>query len=306
MTTSERIVNLIAQDISAKDWQVQAVLDLFAEQATVPFIARYRKERTGGLDDAQLRLLEERFLFFKALEERRETIARSIEQQGKMTPEIEAALFGAKTKQALEDIYLPYRVKRRSLATEAKAANLEPLLDVVLGNPQAEVRTLAVGYVKADTAFSTVEDVLKGIRAIFGERITDCTELVSGLRQFVWENASLESVRSNEVEDAEGVFKDYYEYSEPISEIPSHRALALFRGYDRRVLTLSLREDDYIVEHYLNTVFDTLGLAKEHRQAGSWVLNTVQWAWRVKLRPSFSTDLFSQLREQAEKQAIEF
>ena len=145
MTTSERIVNLIAQDISAKDWQVQAVLDLFAEQATVPFIARYRKERTGGLDDAQLRLLEERFLFFKALEERRETIARSIEQQGKMTPEIEAALFGAKTKQALEDIYLPYRVKRRSLATEAKAANLEPLLDVVLGNPQAEVRTLAVG-----------------------------------------------------------------------------------------------------------------------------------------------------------------
>lgn len=305
MTTSERIVNLIAQDISAKDWQVQAVLDLFAEQATVPFIARYRKERTGGLDDAQLRLLEERFLFFKALEERRETIARSIEQQGKMTPEIEAALFGAKTKQALEDIYLPYRVKRRSLATEAKAANLEPLLDVVLGNPQAEVRTLAVGYVKADTAFSTVEDVLKGIRAIFGERITDCTELVSGLRQFVWENASLESVRSNEVEDAEGVFKDYYEYSEPISEIPSHRALALFRGYDRRVLTLSLREDDYIVEHYLNTVFDTLGLAKEHRQAGSWVLNTVQWAWRVKLRPSFSTDLFSQLREQAEKQAID-
>lgn len=304
-TTPDRIVNLIAQDISVQEWQVQAVLDLFAEQATVPFIARYRKERTGGLDDAQLRLLEERFLFFKALEERRETIARTIKQQGKMTPEIEVALLEAKTKQALEDIYLPYRVKRRSLAVEAKEAQLEPLLEAILANPKAEARTLAADYVKTDTAFSTVEDVLKGIRAIFGERIADCTELVSGLRQFVWENASLESVRSNEVEDVEGVFKDYYEYSEPISVIPSHRALALFRGYDRRVLTLSLREDDYIVEHYLDKVFETLALPTEYRQAGSWVLSTVQWAWRVKLRPSFSTDLFSQLREKAEKQAID-
>lgn len=307
MTTdiSERIVHLVAQDISAQPWQVEAVLSLFAERATVPFIARYRKERTGGMDDTQLRLLEERFLFFQALEERRETITKSITDQGKMTPEIEAALLAARTKQALEDIYLPYRLKRRSLSTEAKEAQLEPLLDLLLQNPNADERALAAKFVRSNENFSTVDGVLKGVRAILGDRIADNTELVSSLRQYVWDNGRLQSTRSEEVADEEGLFKDYYEYVEPIAEIPSHRALALFRGYERRVLNLGLEEDPTLTERYLDQVFDALALSTLHRQADKWVWSALMWAWRVKLRQSFTTELFAQLREQAEQQAID-
>lgn len=298
----------IAEELAVREAQVTATLDLLADGATVPFIARYRKEVTGGLDDTQLRNLEERFIYLTELESRRRTILDSISEQGKLTEALKGEILGADTKGRLEDLYLPFRPKRRTKAQIAREAGLEPLADAVLADPGQVPETLAAGHLNPEAGVEDVAAALDGARQILMERFAENADLLARLRTFLVENALLRSsVETGKTAEA-AKFSDYFEHHEPLAKVPSHRALAMFRGRKEGFLQLALvidpeekPSDPHPCEAMIASHWH---IRDQGRPADAWLGTTVRWTWRVKLLTMLQTDLLNTLRESAEKEAI--
>ena len=308
-----KIVQAIAKELNAGGHQIAAAVALLDEGATVPFIARYRKEVTGNLDDTQLRNLEERLLYLRELEDRRATILASIEEQGKLTDELRRSVEAAPTKQELEDIYLPYKPKRRTRAQMAREAGLEPLADALFANPMLDPQQEAAKYVNekpaAENGVPDVKTALDGARDILVERFAETAELLAKLRTRLWEQGIVSSkvAKGKEAAEAEK-FRDYYDYSETIRTIPSHRALALFRGQSLEVLAVSLglgAELDAIVPHPCVAMIGAhFGIEDKGRPADKWLAEVCQWTWRTRVHAHIGSELLTQLREAAEAEAI--
>ena len=314
------IEHRIAQELSVKPQQVAAAVGLIDEGATVPFIARYRKEATGGLDDTQLRALEERLGYLRELEERRAAILASVSEQGKLTPDLQAQIEDADTKQRLEDLYLPYKPKRRTKAQIAREAGLEPLALALLTDPTLSPETEAAKYLKP--AFSTAEGdnpgvpdakaALDGARQILMERFAEDAELLGRLREHLQGCGVLVSAVAEGKEQEGAKFRDYFAYSERIKDIPSHRALALFRGRNENVLRLALKLPEELDETKPapgpnaceRMTAATNGIADRGCAADAWLAETVRWTWRVKLSWHLESELLGVLREKAEEEAI--
>ncbi|MFO1291174.1 MAG: Tex family protein [Nitrosomonas sp.] len=316
-STQAKIVSLIATELTVKTPQVSAAIKLLDEGATVPFIARYRKEATGNLDDTQLRTLQERLLYLRELEERRQVILSSIEQQGKLTEQLRNTIEQATTKQLLEDIYLPYKPKRRTRAQIARLAGLEPLAEALLTNPLLNPELEAEKYIRIEPATDqseainvpTAKAALEGARDILVEKFSETAELLATMRAKLWNEGVLSTTVIPGKEQAEEEkFRDYYAYSEPIRTIPSHRALALFRGQALDVLRIDLKLAD--TQEALDfhpcaaLIAKQFHIDNKNRPADKWLLEVCQWTWRVKLHTQVCVELFMQLREAAETEAI--
>ncbi len=316
-----RIAQTIATDIAAQSQQVQAAIALLDEGATVPFIARYRKEVTGGLDDTQLRLLEERLSYLRELEDRRAAVIASIEEQGKMTDALRADLAAADTKARLEDLYLPYKPKRRTKGQIAREAGLEPLADALLGDPSLMPETAAADYVNVEKGVADAKAALDGARAILMERFAEDAALVGTMREFLHAHGRIRArvIAGKETEGAK--YRDYFDHVEPISQIPSHRMLALFRASKEEIVDLALVPfstsapkvvasdalDEAIAAGHAEAegrVAVHVGIADQGRAADRWLLDTVRQTWRVKLHLHLTIDLFGQTRAAAEDEAI--
>ncbi|OQW95159.1 MAG: RNA-binding transcriptional accessory protein, partial [Beggiatoa sp. IS2] len=233
-------IQRLAQELAAAESQIIVTIRLLDEGSTVPFIARYRKEATGGLDDTQLRTLEERLRYLRELEERREVVLNSIRDQNKMTPELEVAIQAADNKTRLEDLYLPYKPKRRTKAQIAREAGLEPLALALLTDPLLEPEVTAQAYLDAEKGINDTKQALDGARQILMEKFAEDAELLGKLREYLWEHARLKSKMVDGKQEEGAKFSDYFDYHEPLKEIPSHRALALFRGRNEGILQLNL------------------------------------------------------------------
>jgi uncharacterized protein len=306
----------IAAEIHVRPQQVQAAVDLLDSGATVPFIARYRKEVTGGLDDIQLREIDARLSYLRELADRRATILKAIAEQGKLTPELQAAIAAAPTKQELEDLYLPYKTKRRTKGQIAREAGLEPLADKLLANPQLVPLDEAAAFVQPAGSvegadFSTTHAVLDGVRDILSERWAEDAVLVQTLRQWLWDEGILRAKLTNG-QDANNPevakFRDYFDYDEPVARIPSHRALAVFRGRSLELLDIKLHQPIEPEPGQLSMAEGKIALhvgwRHQNRPADDLLRKCVSWAWRVKLSLSTERDVFSRLREAAEQVAI--
>lgn len=299
----------IASELNVQEWQVKAAIDLLDGGATVPFIARYRKEVTGTLDDTQLRTLEERLRYLRELEDRRKTILESIREQGKLTDELALQINTADTKARLEDLYLPYKPKRRTKAQIAKEAGLEPLADLLLSDPTQDPKQQAAAFVNAEKEVATPEAALEGARAILVERFAENAELLGALREAYWERGRMTSkVRDGKRTDG-AKFADYFDFAEPLTKLPSHRILALFRGEKEEVLDLRMEEDKNSAEPgyvsaYEGRVALTFNIADKGRAADKWLMETVRWAWRTKLRFSIELDMKMRLWQIAEDEAV--
>lgn len=302
----------IAEELHAQERQVTAAISLLDEGATVPFIARYRKEVTGGLDDGQLRSLEERLRYLRELEDRRVTILKSIEEQGKLTPELAKEVNEADTKNRLEDLYLPYKRKRRTKGQIAREAGLEPLAEALLADPTLNPEEEASKYLNGDSEegkkVTDTKLALDGAKYILMEKFSEDATLLGRLRDFLKEEGQV-SARLVEGKENEGAkFRDYFEYDEALKDIPSHRALAILRGRNEGVLTIAVTigsEDDRTVAHPCEAMIATHWEIKDHgRAADKWLGEVVRWTWRVKLLTHLETDLLSEIRERAEEGAI--
>jgi len=312
----QKIIRQIAAELRVREQQVRSAVDLLDGGATVPFVARYRKEATGGLDDVQLRELEARLGYLRELEERRAAVLKSIEEQGKLTPELRAAVEGAATKQEVEDLYLPYKPKRRTRGQIAREAGLEPLADQLFADPTLAPATAAMGFVKAEKGeggedFTTVPAVLDGVRDILSERWAEDPALVQQLREWLWAEGLLQSrlMAGKDENDADvAKFRDYFDYSEPMSRVPSHRALAVFRGRQQDILdarlVLPVQPEPGQASVAEGRIALHLGWSHQGRAADDLLRKCVAWTWRVKLSLSTERDLFTRLREEAEKVAI--
>lgn len=302
----DHILIKIAEELSTQSHQITAAVEMLDEGATVPFIARYRKERTGGLDDNQLRYLETRLGVLRSLEKRRETILKSIQEQGKLTSELEQRIHNIETITALEDLYLPYKPKRRTKAQMAREAGIEPLAQALLANPTLSPEQEAQAYLNEESGFVDSKAVLDGAKQILMEQMAEHAELVGNLREYLWEQGVITSKVQKDKQEEGHKFADYFEYSEAINKIPSHRALALFRGRNENVLDLKL---DAVVEagqthpceQRIAKVFQ---INDQGRAADTWLLECVRWAWKVKLHSRIEVDLKTRLRELAETEAM--
>ncbi|HEY3538279.1 MAG TPA: Tex family protein [Trinickia sp.] len=308
-TVALKIVQRIATELTVQPRQVAAAVQLLDEGATVPFIARYRKEVTGNLDDTQLRHLEERLLYLREMEERRATILASIEEQGKLTDELHTAIVAADSKQALEDLYLPYKPKRRTRAQIAREAGLEPLAQALLEDPRLDPQQEAARYVDAEKGVADVKAALDGARDILSEQFGERAELLGRLREYLQERGIVSSTVVAGKENEEGEkFRDYYDYSETLKTVPSHRALALFRGRNAGILMVKLglgAELDAEVPHPCEAMIARhVGIANQGRAADKWLADVCRWCWRVKVQPHLENELLTQLRETAEHEAI--
>ena len=304
-----KIVQRIATELTVQPRQVAAAVQLLDEGATVPFIARYRKEITGDLDDTQLRTLEERLIYLRELEERRAAILTSIHEQGKLTDALAEAIGGADSKQTLEDLYLPYKVKRRTRAQIAREAGLEPLAHALLADPTLDPQTEAARFIDAEKGVADTKAALDGARDILSEQFGETAALLGKLREWLWDDGIVTSkvVEGKELEEGEK-FRDYYDYDEPIRTIPSHRALALFRGRNAGVILVKLglgEELDAQTPHPGEMrIAGHVGIRQQGRAADKWLGDVCRWCWRVKVQPHLENDLLTQLRETAETEAI--
>ncbi len=311
----------IAKELGAKPAQVAAAVRLLDEGSTVPFIARYRKEATDGLDDIQLRALEERLVYLRELEERRMAILESVRSQGKMTPELEASLLAADAKQRLEDLYAPFKPKRRTKAQIAREAGLEPLAEALLRDPTLDPETEAANYLQppfetehgANPGVADAKAALEGARQILMDRFAEDAELLGSLRNHLREHGVVTALVAEGKDEAGAKFRDYFAYSEPYSKVAPHRALALFRGRNEEMLRLAIKlpEDiaagDAIVKpmnNCENRIAGRCAIADRGRKADAWLLQTARWTWSVKLAWQLETELFVALREVAEVEAI--
>ncbi|MCK5717710.1 MAG: RNA-binding transcriptional accessory protein [Thiomargarita sp.] len=306
------IAQRIAEELSVPENKVQAAIILLDEGATVPFIARYRKEVTGGLDDIQLRTLEDRLRYIRELDERREVILTSIRGQNKLTTELEVAINDTITKTNLEDLYLPYRLKRRSSkAQTAKDAGLEPLALDLLENPSHVPEETAMAYLNTDKGIDNSTQALEGAQKILIEKFSEVAELLEEFRDYIWENAVLTSKVAKGKEEKGANFSDYFEFSEALKKIPSHRALAMFRGRDLRILRLQLRvlnedkTEDIAAQYCEGCIAKHFNIANQERASDEWLLDIVHSAWRSKIKMHLEAQLLLGLRETAEQEAIQ-
>ncbi len=315
-STQNTIIARIATELSVQQSQVTAAIGLLDEGSTVPFISRYRKEVTGSLDDTQLRNLEERLRYLRELEERRDVIYKSIDEQQKLTPELAQAIQAAETKTQLEDLYLPYKRKRRTKGQIAIEAGLEPLAEKLLADPTLEPEREATAFLNAETSINTSKDALDGAKYILMERFSEDAGLLGTLRQFINEHGSVSSrvIVGKELEGQK--FKDYFEYDEALKTIPSHRTLALFRGRNEGFLSLSTGLIDDVdktpEQKKITTPHPCEGMVANHwnikhrgRAADNWLSEVIRWTWRIKLLSHIETDLFGQIRDTAETDAIQ-
>ncbi len=312
MDVKQRIIARLASELGVRPEQVLATVELLDGGATVPFIARYRKEVTGALDDTQLRQLDERLRYLRELEERREAVLAAIDEQGKLDPALKATIEAADTKQRLEDLYLPFKKKRRTKAQIAREAGLEPLADALLADPTLDPENEAARYLRpAEGEVPAIEDAkaaLDGAKQILMERFAEDPELIGQLRERLWQEGEL-SARVLEGKQQEGAkFSDYFEHDEKLARVPSHRALAMFRGRNEGILGLAIRlpgEEDAPVHPAQVAIARQVGIRDEGRPADKWLGEVVRWTWRVKLYTALETELLGRLREQAEQTAID-
>jgi uncharacterized protein len=304
------IAQRIADELGVRINQVESTIGLLDEGATVPFIARYRKEATGGLDDTQLRHLDERLIYLRELEERRVTVLKSIDEQGKLTPELKTAISDADNKTRLEDLYLPYKPKRRTKAQIAREAGLEPLALSLFQNPALDPQQQATDYIDTEKGVADTTAALDGARQILMERFAEDAELVGQLRDYLWENGNLHSRVAKDKEREGAKFSDYFDFTERLNKIPSHRALALFRGSKEGILHLELvlPEDKDLAKGEAGAaerlIAAHMGIRNEGRAADNWLKEVVRWAWRIKILTHLDSNLKSRLREEAEDEAI--
>lgn len=296
----------IAEELGVRERQVKAAVELLDGGSTVPFIARYRKEATEMLDDAQLRTIEERLRYLRELEERRTAILDSVREQGKLTEELEARIRGAETKARLEDIYLPYKPKRRTKAQIAREAGLEPLAEGLLGDPAVEPLAAAAAFVDADKGVADPQAALEGARAILTERFSEDADLIGELRERMWVRGRLAAKVREGKEETGAKFADYFDFAEPFTELPSHRILAMLRGEKEEVLDLVLEPEEPTEgpSSYEGIVANRFGIADRGRPADKWLTDTVRWAWRTRILVHLGIDLRLRLRTAAEDEAV--
>ncbi|MCQ4206402.1 Tex family protein [Streptomyces longispororuber] len=297
----------IAEELGVRERQVKAAVDLLDGGSTVPFIARYRKEATESLDDAQLRTLEERLRYLRELEERRAAVLDSVREQGKLTEELEAQIRAADTKARLEDIYLPFKPKRRTKAQIAREAGLEPLAEGLLGDPTVDPQAAAAAFVDADKGVADPQAALDGARAILTERFSEDADLIGELRERMWVRGRLAAKVKSGKEEAGAKFADYFDFAEPFKELPSHRILAMLRGEKEDVLELVLEPEEPVEEgpsSYEPIVADRFGIRNQGRPGDKWLQDTVRWAWRTRILVHLGIDLRLRLRTAAEDEAV--
>ncbi len=299
----------IAEELGVREQQVEATVALLDGGATVPFVARYRKEVTGALDDAQLRTLEERLNYLRELEERRTAILNSVREQGKLDAALEAAILAADSKGRLEDIYLPFKPKRRTKAEIAKEAGLEPLSELLLTQPQNDPQAVAADFVDADKQVPDAAAALEGARAILVERFAEDADLIGTLREQMWSNGRVAStVRRGKKTEGEK-FKDYFDFSEPLHKLPSHRILAMFRGEKEEILELQIEPDAQapaagVSSSYELKIMQRVGISDQGRPGDRWLAETARWAWRTKIQVHLNIDLRMRLWTAAETEAV--
>lgn len=302
----------IADELGVREQQVTATVELLDGGATVPFVARYRKEITGGLDDAQLRTLEERLTYLRELEDRRKVILELVREQGKLDATLEAAIMSADSKGRLEDIYLPYKPKRRTKAEIAKEAGLEPLSELLLTEPQNDPKKVAEAFVNAEKNVADVAAALDGARAILVERFAEDADLIGALREQMWANGLMAStVRTGKKTEGEK-FKDYFEFSEPLHKLPSHRILALFRGEKEEILDLAMQPEPVPAtppsittpSSYELKIMQRFAISDQGRPGDKWLTETTRWAWRTKIQVHLNIDLRMRLWTAAEEEGV--
>jgi len=302
------IFQTIAQELDAKIQQVEAAVGLLDEGATVPFISRYRKEVTGGLDDTQMRTLEERLRYLRELEERRQTILKSIGEQDKLTPELEKEITAADTKTRLEDLYLPYKQKRRTKGQIAIEAGLAPLAQKLLEDPKLSPEDTAAEFIDADKGVADTKAALDGAKYILMEQFSEDAELIGKLRDFLWSDSQLSATLIAGKEEEGAKFRDYFEHTEPLKTTPSHRALAMFRGRNEGILqlALTLANQEPNSAHPCEAMISSFWhIQNQSRNADKWLVEVVRWTWRVKLSPHLESELLTNVRETAEEGAIQ-
>ncbi|HVX45899.1 MAG TPA: Tex family protein [Mycobacteriales bacterium] len=290
----------IATELGVRPNQVTAAVDLLDGGSTVPFIARYRKEVTGMLDDAQLRQLEERLRYLREMEERRDAILESVRSQGKLDADLEQRILAADSKARLEDIYLPYKPKRRTKAQIAREAGLEPLADALLTDPTLDPEQAAAGYLDGDAT-----GALEGARAILIERFSEDADLIGGLREQMWSRGRLVAKVRDGKEAAGAKFSDYFDFAEPFPKLPSHRILAMFRGEKEEVLDLTLEPETEPTGSYEGAIAEKFQISDQGRPADKWLADTVRWAWRTRILVHLGIDLRVRLRQIAEEGAVQ-
>ncbi|SEE06635.1 uncharacterized protein SAMN05216532_6800 [Streptomyces sp. 2231.1] len=296
----------IAEELGVRERQVRAAVELLDGGSTVPFIARYRKEATEMLDDAQLRTLEERLRYLRELEERRTAILESVREQGKLTEELEARIRGAETKARLEDIYLPYKPKRRTKAQIAREAGLEPLAEGLLDDPSVDPAAAAAAFVDAGKGVADPQAALDGARAILAERFSEDADLIGELRERMWVRGRLAAKVREGKEEAGAKFADYFDFAEPFTDLPSHRILAMLRGEKEEVLDLVLEPEEATEgpSSYEGIIAHRFGIADRGRPADKWLTDTVRWSWRTRILVHLGIDLRLRLRTAAEDEAV--
>ena len=317
----ESLIVRLARDVAIAPKQAEAAVELLDGGATVPFIARYRKEVTNGLDDVQLRFLHERLDYLRELDDRRNAVLASITEQGKLTDELAVALDRAVTKQELEDLYAPYKQKRRTKAQIAREAGLQPLADALFADPALTPLIEAAKFVNVGAGFVDAQSCLDGARDILSEQWAEDAALVGKMREWLWQNGLLESKVAEGKEKDGDKFRDYFHYAEPIGKVPSHRALAVFRGWLAEALTVKLVQPEPLAPAVAqpsvtgvrpavpftpceSMVASQIQWSHQGRAADDWLKRVVSWTWKVKLAPSLERDLFAKLRESAEEVAI--
>ncbi|HEV7407437.1 MAG TPA: Tex family protein, partial [Bradyrhizobium sp.] len=299
----------IAEELGVREQQVEATVALLDGGATVPFVARYRKEITGALDDSQLRTLEERLNYLRELEERRTTILNSVREQGKLVAALEAAILAADSKGRLEDIYLPFKPKRRTNAEIAREAGLEPLAELLLTQPENDPQTAAAPFINADQQVADATAALDGARAILVERFAEDADLIGSLRERMWSNGLMAAtVRRGKKTEGEK-FKDYFDFSEPLTKLPSHRILAMFRGEKEEILDLQMLAEPVAatpaaVSSYELKIMQRFAISDQGRPGDRWLVETARWAWRTKIQVHLNIDLRMRLWALAETEAV--
>ena len=299
----------IAQELDVREERVTAAVALLDGGATVPFIARYRKEATGALDDAQLRTLDERLRYLRKLEERRAVILNSIREQGKLDDALEASIRAADSKGRLEDIYLPFKPKRRTKAEIAKEAGLEPLADLLLAQPENDPPVAAASFVDAGKQVADVVAALDGARSILVERFAEDADLIGSLREEMWSIGRVISKVRDGKQDAGAKFSDYFDFGESLAKVPSHRILALFRAEKEEILDVAIEPENPAIatarsSPYELRIMQRFGISDRGRPGDKWLTDTARWAWRTKIQVHLGIDLRVRLWNAAEQEAV--